>query len=103
MLSFCGWSSNFLTVLCCPFVDGPVISSLFCAVLSHRLPVDGPNGEVLVAEATVSGKKKDAVIACALEACRLLDMHGMLHASKRGTVSTIPMSSRAASELSFVE
>ncbi|KAK7104376.1 kanadaptin-like [Littorina saxatilis] len=47
-----------------------------------ELPVDGPNGEVLVAEATVSGKKKDAVIACALEACRLLDMHGMLHASK---------------------
>ena len=84
-------------------MDGPVISSLFCAVLSHRLPVDGPNGEVLVAEATVSGKKKDAVIACALEACRLLDMHGMLHASKHGTVSTIPMPSRAASELSFVE
>ena len=74
-------------------MDGPVISSLFRAVLSHRLPVDGPNGEVLVAEATVSGKKKDAVIACALEACRLLDMHGMLHASKHGTVSTIPMSS----------
>ncbi|KAL8590306.1 hypothetical protein ACOMHN_006422 [Nucella lapillus] len=47
-----------------------------------ELPVDGPNGEELVAEATVSGKKKDAVVACALEACRLLDMHGMLHASK---------------------
>ncbi|XP_076463473.1 kanadaptin-like [Babylonia areolata] len=47
-----------------------------------ELPVDGPNGEVLIAEATVSGKKKDAVVACAFEACRLLDMHGMLHASK---------------------
>ncbi|KAK7505578.1 hypothetical protein BaRGS_00003323 [Batillaria attramentaria] len=47
-----------------------------------ELPVDGSNGEPLIAEATVSGKKKDAVIACALEACRLLDVHGLLHASK---------------------
>ena len=59
--------------------------------LSLRLPVDGPNGEVLVAEATVSGKKKDAVIACALEACRLLDVHGMLHASKHGQWSSIKL------------
>ncbi|PVD25477.1 hypothetical protein C0Q70_13133 [Pomacea canaliculata] len=47
-----------------------------------ELPVEGANGEALVAEATVSGKKKEAVVACALEACRLLDMHGILHASK---------------------
>ncbi|GFR62225.1 kanadaptin [Elysia marginata] len=36
---------------------------------------DGPNGEDLVAEAVVSGKRKDAVVACALEACRMLDKY----------------------------
>lgn len=46
--------------------------------------MDGPNGEELVAEATVSGKKKDAVVACALEACRLLDRMGMLRQSQHG-------------------
>ncbi|XP_035824464.1 kanadaptin isoform X2 [Aplysia californica] len=46
------------------------------------LPVDGPNGEELVAEVVVSGKRKDAVIACALEACRMLDKLGMLRSSK---------------------
>ncbi|GFO30162.1 kanadaptin [Plakobranchus ocellatus] len=45
------------------------------------LPVDGPNGEDLVAEAVVSGKRKDAVIACALEACRILDKFGLLRSS----------------------
>lgn len=35
-------------------------------------------GAPTVAAASVSGKKKEAVLACALEACRLLDMHGEL-------------------------
>lgn len=46
--------------------------------------MDGPNGEELVAEAVVTGKKKDAVIACALEACRILDRLGLLRASSHG-------------------
>jgi len=46
-----------------------------------ELPIDGPNGESLVAEAVVSGKRKDAVVACALEACRMLDRHGELRKS----------------------
>lgn len=31
--------------------------------------------------ASISGKKKEAVLACAREACRLLDMHGELRKS----------------------
>ncbi|XP_055879098.1 kanadaptin-like [Biomphalaria glabrata] len=46
-----------------------------------ELPVDGPNGEELIAEAVVSGKRKDAVVACALEACRILDRLGLLRSS----------------------
>ncbi|CAH1791659.1 unnamed protein product [Owenia fusiformis] len=42
------------------------------------LPVDSPTGQDVVAEAEVSGKKRDAVVACALEACRILDRYDVL-------------------------
>lgn len=43
-----------------------------------RLPVLGLGGEPLIATADHRGKKKDTVVQAALEACRLLDRHGML-------------------------
>ncbi|XP_053315061.1 kanadaptin [Spea bombifrons] len=43
-----------------------------------RLPADDSAGKQLVAEAVHTGKKKDAAAMCALEACRMLDMRGLL-------------------------
>lgn len=46
------------------------------------LPIDTITGESVYAEASVMGKKKDAVIECALQACRMLDAEGILRQSK---------------------
>ncbi|XP_031722603.1 kanadaptin isoform X2 [Anarrhichthys ocellatus] len=43
-----------------------------------KLPVDDAVGRQLVAEATHTGKKKDAAIQCCLEACRMLEARGLL-------------------------
>lgn len=46
-----------------------------------RLPIYTSTGEPVYAEASVKGNKKEAVVECALEACRLLDADGILRQS----------------------
>ncbi|KRZ77062.1 MAGUK p55 subfamily member 5 [Trichinella papuae] len=55
----------------------------YCNLNVQRLPVETSTGKPVFAEAVVSGVKKDAIFQCALEACRLLDAHGVLRKSSQ--------------------
>ncbi|GAB6031709.1 hypothetical protein CHUAL_009458 [Chamberlinius hualienensis] len=53
-----------------------------------NLPLDNAISGSVIAEAKVKGKKKEAVIACALEACRILDKHGALRQAAKSRRTT---------------
>ena len=54
------------------------VQSYYVYIVLCSLPVQSTGGEQVVAEATVKGKRREAIVQCALEACRLLDSYGML-------------------------
>lgn len=43
------------------------------------LPIDGAGGKPVYSEVNATGKKKDTIRQCALEACRTLERHGLFH------------------------
>ena len=51
--------------------------------------MDTATGEAVYAEASLKGKKKDAVLQCALNACRMLDVQDLLRHSASGERHTL--------------
>ena len=56
------------------------------AYIIFRLPIETSEGTEVIAEGTCSNKK-DAVLACALDACRLIQAYNMMQNTTKGNIS----------------
>ena len=69
------------------YVQRVLISRNFvyvCILFICRLPIETAAGSAVYAEASIKGKKKEAVVECALNACRMLDAQDMLRHHVKG-------------------